>query len=103
VKLKLKPDFVGGKALARQPRSFECVFAFLDVLLDRSAPVVEIEHTLIGNRRGRDHKANPRKQLVWMPVYLGHNAAWFAPALGLIGEVGVAPFHLARWPSQSAP
>ena len=45
--MKLKPDFVGLEALAGQPCPFESVFAFLDVLLGRSALVVELKHPFI--------------------------------------------------------
>jgi hypothetical protein len=39
--VKLKADFVGGKAHAVEPRPLERVLAFLDVLLGRAPVVVE--------------------------------------------------------------
>ena len=91
--MKLEPNLVGFEALAGKPCPFERVFAFLDVLLGGSAPVVELKHPFIGNSQGRDHIAHTGKQLARMPLYLGHDAAWVTPALGLIGEVGIMAFH----------
>ncbi len=100
--MKLKPDFVGLEAPARQPRPFEGVFAFLDVLLCCSTPIVELKPPFIPNRQGRDHITDARKQLSGVPFNLGDNPAWFVPAFCLIGEVGIMAFHLVRWPSPSA-
>jgi len=100
--VKLKPDFVGLEATARQPRPFEGVFAFLDILLGCSTPVVKLKHPFISNRQGCDHKTHARKQLARMPFDLGDDPARLAPAFCLIGEVGIMAFHLGRWPSPSA-
>lgn len=87
--MKLKPNFVGFGALAGQPCPFECVFAFLDVLLGGSAPVVELKHPFLWNRQRRDHKTYARKQLAEIPFHLGKDPARFTPTPGLIGRVGI--------------
>ena len=91
--MKLKLNFIGFEALAGKPCPFEHVFAFLDVLLSGTAPVVELEHPFIGNGQCRDQIAHSRKQLSGVPFLLGHNLARFAPALGLIDKVGIMAFH----------
>jgi hypothetical protein len=42
--MNLEPDFVDLKALAGKPPPFKRIFAFLDVLFRRAAPVVELKH-----------------------------------------------------------
>ncbi len=92
--MKLKPDFVGFQALAGKPCPFEGVFAFLDVLLGSSAPVVELKHPFVGIGQRRDHKTHARKQLSGVPLNLGYNPARFAPALCLIAEVGIMALNI---------
>jgi hypothetical protein len=51
-----------------------------------------------------DEKAAARVQLARMPPDLGHDAAWLAPALRLIGEAGVVTVHFVqRSPDRTLP
>jgi hypothetical protein len=81
---------LAAKVAAREPRPFDRVLAFLDVLLARAALVVEGDDTLDRPRQVGDDEADPRIQLAWMPFDLGHDAARLVPALRPIGEAGVA-------------
>ena len=100
--MKLEADLIGLEGLARQPCPFEGVLAFLDVLLCRSSPVVEFEYPFFRYPQRGDNKANPWEQLSRMPFHLGHHPARFAPAVGLIGEVGIMALNLVGWTPRPA-
>ncbi len=60
--MKLKPDGVGRKAHAREPRPLDCVFVLLDVLLGCAPAVVESQHPLVRQASVGDDEADPREQ-----------------------------------------
>jgi hypothetical protein len=102
--VELEADGVGGKGAARQPRPFDRVLAFLDVLLARAALIVEGDDTLDRPRQVGDDEVDPRVQLAWMPFDLGRDAARLVPALCPIGEAGVVTaYFLRRSPDWALP
>ena len=62
---------------------------FLDVLLARAALVMEGDDALSRPRQVGHDEAETRVQLAWIPLDLGHDAAWLAPTLRLIAEASV--------------
>ena len=81
--MKLEADRIRGKGTARQPRPFDRVLAFLDVLLARAALDVEGDAALGRPRRvGHDEADTPLK-LIRMPLDLGHDAARERPEWGM--------------------
>ena len=94
--MKLKPHLVLRHAPAGQPCPVDCLLAFLDVLLCRSALVVEANDPVWLHRQVGDDEADAGEQLARMPLDLGDNAPGLVPRRRLILEVTVKATNVFR-------
>jgi len=84
--VKLEANLVVAELAARQPRPFDSVLAFLDVLLRFASLIVEGHHPLGGARQVGDDEADTGDQFAGMPFDLGHHAPLPVPASSLISH-----------------
>ncbi len=87
--MKLQPDGVVAELAARQPRPFDGVLAFLDILLRFAPLIVEQCHPLGRSRQVGDDKSNAGIQFARLAFDFGHDTTFFAPTSGLIAETGI--------------
>ena len=93
-RMQLQPHLDVAEPPARQPRSMEGVFAFLDVLLGGAALRVKPHHPFGLHRQVGDDDTRAGEQLTRMPCELGDHPARALPALGLILEILAEPLDL---------
>ena len=95
-RMKLKPNGVGRKRPARQPRPLDRGLTFLDPLFAGAALVVEGDDPVGRTRQVGDDEADARIKLARMPLDFCDYPARLGPASRLIGEIGMEPTHLVR-------
>jgi hypothetical protein len=82
------------EGMAGQSRPADCILAFLDPLLCRTAAVVELDHPPVGPAPVGHDEADAGVELTLMPLYFSHRGNFSHrgtgsnPALGLVAEAG---------------
>ncbi len=94
--MKLEPNGIVAELAARQPRPFDGVLAFLDVLLRFASLILEPCHPLGGTGQVGDDETDTGNQFPRMPFHLGHHAPLSVPASSLIAEAGIEAQYMFR-------